>query len=201
MHEIFPTELFFLGNLSDVAVSNWLRATTFFAAFFDGGVRANNTSVSAALEQGAVVITNLDRYSPEEYVHLDNVIDIDSCEEPVPRSGRSLDDPRAGHQKRSRLGRIDDHPPRRMTSERASRIRSLGYVYADRQTERVVKCNLCGSDTHVEISRRDRYGFPAVLQLCAHCGLGFLSPRMTASEYRDFYAEYIDRLSVPITAA
>jgi SAM-dependent methyltransferase len=76
-----------------------------------------------------------------------------------------------------------------MTSERASRIRSLGYAYADRQTERVVKCNLCGSGTHVEVSRRDRYGFPAVLQLCAHCGLGFLSPRMTAGEYRDFYVD------------
>jgi hypothetical protein len=83
MHEIFPAELFFLGNLSDVAVFNWLQATTFFAAFFDGGVRGNNTSVSAALEQGAVVITNLDRYSPEEYVHLDNIIDIDACEELV----------------------------------------------------------------------------------------------------------------------
>jgi hypothetical protein len=83
MHDIFPRELYFLGNLSDVAVYNWLRASTFFAAFFDGGVRGNNTSVGAALEQGAVVITNLDRYSPEEYVHLENIIDIDVCEELV----------------------------------------------------------------------------------------------------------------------
>lgn len=80
MHEIFPDELFFLGNLSDVAVANFLRESTFFAAFFGSGVRANNTSVSSAMERGARVITNLDRYSPPEFVHMDNVIDITRCE-------------------------------------------------------------------------------------------------------------------------
>jgi hypothetical protein len=79
MHEVFPETLYFLGNLSDVAVSNWLAQTTFFAAFFAGGVRANNTSVAAALERGAVVITNLDAYSPREFVHGENVIDISRC--------------------------------------------------------------------------------------------------------------------------
>ena len=48
MHEIFPETLFFLGNLSDVAVFNYLRSSTFFASFFLGGVRANNGSVAAA---------------------------------------------------------------------------------------------------------------------------------------------------------
>jgi len=81
MHEIFPEELFFLGNLSDVAVVNLLREATFFAAFFDRGVRANNTSVASAMERGACVITNLDTHSPPELVHLDNVIDIDRCSE------------------------------------------------------------------------------------------------------------------------
>jgi hypothetical protein len=81
MHEIFPATLFFLGNLSDVAVYNYLRASTFFASFFLGGVRANNGSVAAAMEKGAVVVTNLDEYSPPELVHMDNVIDIGSCEE------------------------------------------------------------------------------------------------------------------------
>ena len=80
MHEVFPS-LYFLGNLSDVAVYNQLRASTFFAAFFPKGVRANNTTVAAAMETGAVVITNLDAYSPAEYVHLENVIDIEQCEE------------------------------------------------------------------------------------------------------------------------
>jgi hypothetical protein len=80
LHEIFPT-LFFLGNLSDVAVFNYLRSSTFFASFFLGGVRANNGSVAAAMEKGAVVITNLDGHSPPELVHMENVIDIGQCEE------------------------------------------------------------------------------------------------------------------------
>jgi hypothetical protein len=79
MHELFPS-LYFLGNLSDVAVYNRLRESTFFAAFFERGVRANNTSVAAAMETGAVVITNLDRLSPPEYVHDENVIDIERCD-------------------------------------------------------------------------------------------------------------------------
>jgi hypothetical protein len=58
-----------------------MQQATFFAAFFDQGVRANNTSVAAAMERGAVVITNLDEFSPPEYVHLGNVIDIERCEE------------------------------------------------------------------------------------------------------------------------
>lgn len=79
MHELFPS-LYFLGNLSDVAVYNRLRESTFFAAFFERGVRANNTSVAAAMETGAVVITNLDELSPPEYVHGENVIDIGRCD-------------------------------------------------------------------------------------------------------------------------
>jgi hypothetical protein len=84
MHDVFPQTLFFLGNLSDVAVFNYLRASTFFASFFLGGVRANNGSVAAAMEKGAVVITNLDEHSPPEFVHMDNVIDIERCEQ-LPR--------------------------------------------------------------------------------------------------------------------
>jgi hypothetical protein len=80
MTEIFPRRLYFLGNLSDVAVFNYLQQSTFFAAFFDDGVRANNTSVASAMELGAVVITNLDRYSPPELQHMDNVIDIERCD-------------------------------------------------------------------------------------------------------------------------
>lgn len=79
MHLLFPDRLFFMGNLSDVAVCNYLRGTTFFASFFPQGVRANNTSVNAAMEQGCVVITNLDARSPAHLVHMKNVIDIDEC--------------------------------------------------------------------------------------------------------------------------
>jgi hypothetical protein len=78
---LVPAGLFFLGHLADVAVFNYIRQTTFFATFFERGVRANNTSVAAAMEHGAVVITNLDEYSPGEYVHMRNIIDINKCEE------------------------------------------------------------------------------------------------------------------------
>jgi hypothetical protein len=77
LHEVFPSRFYFLGNLSDVAVYNHLIDSTFFAAFFPGGVRANNTSVASAMEHGAVVITNLDEHSPPQLVHMDNVIDIE----------------------------------------------------------------------------------------------------------------------------
>jgi hypothetical protein len=80
MDEIFPDRLFFMGNLSDVAVYNQLRVSDFYAAFFPDGVRANNTSVAAALEFGSVVLTNLDRHSPPELRHMENVIDINRCE-------------------------------------------------------------------------------------------------------------------------
>jgi hypothetical protein len=80
MDEIFPGRLFFMGNLSDVAVYNQLRMSTFYAAFFPRGARANNTSVAAALEFGAVVLTNLDRHSPPELRHMENVIDLNRCE-------------------------------------------------------------------------------------------------------------------------
>jgi len=93
MHELFPS-LYFLGNLSDVAVYNRLRESTFFAAFFDRGVRANNTSVAAAMETGAVVITNLDELSPPEYVHGENVIDIERCDR-LPAEPEALDAIRA----------------------------------------------------------------------------------------------------------
>lgn len=80
MNEIFPEGLYFVGHLSDVAVYNQLQATSFFVSFFPRGVRANNTSVAGAMEHGAVVITNLDEYSPPEYVHMENVIDVERCE-------------------------------------------------------------------------------------------------------------------------
>lgn len=81
MHRVFPRGLYFMGNMSDVAVFNHLQDTTFLAAFFRDGARANNTSIQSAMEHGAVVITNLDEHSPANLVHLENVIDINVCEE------------------------------------------------------------------------------------------------------------------------
>lgn len=80
MHELFPAGLWFLGNLSDVAVYNRVLECTFFASFFPAGVRANNTSIAAAMENGAVCITNLDVHSPPEFVHMENILDINQLE-------------------------------------------------------------------------------------------------------------------------
>jgi hypothetical protein len=81
MRAIFPRRVYFMGHLSDVAVYNELLDTTFFATFFRDGARANNTSLASAMEHGAVVITNLDEYSPPELVHMHNVIDLERCDE------------------------------------------------------------------------------------------------------------------------
>ncbi len=108
LHEIFPSTLWFLGNLSDVGVYNYLRSSTFFATFFLGGVRANNGSVAAAMEKGAVVITNLDEHSPPEFVHLDNLIDIGADERScrwMPERARADQPARAGDRARARLER------------------------------------------------------------------------------------------------
>jgi hypothetical protein len=70
-----------MGYLSDTAVFNHLMDCTFLAAFFEKGLRANNTSVNAAMECGCAVITNLDGHSPEGLVHMKNVIDVNVCDE------------------------------------------------------------------------------------------------------------------------
>src|SRR5262249_15724286 len=74
--------------------------------------------------------------------------------------------------------------------------RALGFDYAARETEAVRSCNLCGSEEHVEISQRDRYGFPASMRMCTRCGLGFLSPRLTPAEYEVFYRDVYRRLKL-----
>jgi hypothetical protein len=80
LRTIFGPRVHFLGYLSDTAVYNYLLDTTFYAAFFERGVRANNTTVSAAMSCGAVVITNRDGHSPGAYAHMETVIDIAQCE-------------------------------------------------------------------------------------------------------------------------
>jgi hypothetical protein len=82
--ECFGERVRFLGFLSDGALYNRLTSSTFFAAFFQDGVRSNNTSVSTAMQSGAVVLTNLDARSPPELRHLVNVIDIRQCHDRLP---------------------------------------------------------------------------------------------------------------------
>lgn len=53
-----------LGCLSDDAVSEELQAADYVLAFFEKGVRANNTTVHAALDHGCRVIANHDADTP-----------------------------------------------------------------------------------------------------------------------------------------
>ncbi len=97
LQTIFGDSVRFLGYLSDGAVYNYLKQTDYFAAFFDRGVRANNTSVNLAMQCSSVVITNLDEHSPGSLVPMHNVIDIKTCEtlptepELLARIGRNAD--------------------------------------------------------------------------------------------------------------
>jgi hypothetical protein len=80
LQSIFNGQVYFMGYLSDTAVYNHLMDCTYLAAFFEKGLRANNTTVNAAMENGCAVITNLDEHSPAGLVHMKNVIDIDLCD-------------------------------------------------------------------------------------------------------------------------
>jgi 2-polyprenyl-3-methyl-5-hydroxy-6-metoxy-1,4-benzoquinol methylase len=70
---------------------------------------------------------------------------------------------------------------------RTERIAAVGYDPATVALEPVTSCNLCGSTRLVEVARRDRYGYPIALAVCARCGLGFLAPRPSAASYAAFY--------------
>jgi hypothetical protein len=97
LQEIFNGRVYYMGYLSDTAVFNHLVDATFLAAFFEKGLRANNTTVNAAMECGCAVVTNLDEYSPRGYEHLKTVIDINRCErlpdlDEIERIGRAARD-------------------------------------------------------------------------------------------------------------
>ena len=76
LQDLFNGRVYFMGYLSDTAVFNHLMDATFLAAFFEKGLRANNTTVNAAIECGCAVVTNLDEYSPVGYEHMKTVLDI-----------------------------------------------------------------------------------------------------------------------------
>jgi hypothetical protein len=88
LQAVFNGQIYFMGYLSDTAVFNHLMDSTFLAAFFEKGLRANNTTVNAAMECGCSVITNLDEFSPKGLVHMKNVIDINLCDR-LPDAGQN----------------------------------------------------------------------------------------------------------------
>jgi SAM-dependent methyltransferase len=70
------------------------------------------------------------------------------------------------------------------------RIAALGYDYAAQATQRPAECNLCRArDRAVEVAAYDRYGYPATLVACRRCGLGYLCPQLSATQYAHFYSE------------
>jgi hypothetical protein len=90
LQSIFNGQVYFMGYLSDTAVFNYLLDSTYLAAFFEKGLRANNTTVNAAMECGCTVITNLDEHSPSSLGHLKNVVDINRCDRLPGRDDREL---------------------------------------------------------------------------------------------------------------
>ncbi len=65
-----------LGFLADELVQWELRQADAVALIYDPAARANNTTLWAALEAGATVITTLDHQSPSELVHGQTCYDI-----------------------------------------------------------------------------------------------------------------------------
>ncbi len=74
-------------------------------------------------------------------------------------------------------------------STAAKRIAALRYDYSAQAKDRLSECNLCGACAHsAKVARRDRYGYPANFVVCTRCGLGYLSPRLSAPGYAHFYS-------------
>ena len=66
----------FLGVLSDATLYRYLSQVHIVVAFFDTGVRDNNSSAIAAMQAGKLLVTNSDSYSPKWMKHGVNFLDI-----------------------------------------------------------------------------------------------------------------------------
>ncbi len=72
----------------------------------------------------------------------------------------------------------------------SKQITALGYDYGAQATHRPEECNLCSARGRaVEVTARDRYGYPATLVVCGRCGLGYLCPQLSATQYLHFYSD------------
>jgi hypothetical protein len=78
---LYGDKMRFLGFMSDDGVNHFLNKSDAAIAFFNEGVRSNNTSLYASMERGCAVIVNVDHYSPEWLEHGRNIIDINRLEE------------------------------------------------------------------------------------------------------------------------
>lgn len=80
--------------------------------------------------------------------------------------------------------------PRRRTPTREERLAAVGFDLGRLPLEEIEACDLCGGSFFIQVARRDRYGIPLATQLCAACGLVFLSPRPTAEGYAELYERW-----------
>lgn len=74
----------------------------------------------------------------------------------------------------------------------AERVAQVGYTY--KAHELVTTCPLCGGVELRSLHNRDRMGFAAESTFCDTCSFVFLSPRMTAERYADFYQHWYRKL-------
>jgi hypothetical protein len=76
LRDLFGDHLRWLGFLADDALAREIRDAHMVALFYDPAVRANNTTLWAALDAGTPVITNLDAQSPPGLIHNRSVFDL-----------------------------------------------------------------------------------------------------------------------------
>lgn len=85
LRKLFGPHFVFLGTLSEEALVDRLRRTTYVAAFFERGLRENNTSVLAAIDAGATVLTNWDDKTPAPLMGLTHSLRNESLPHVVQR--------------------------------------------------------------------------------------------------------------------
>jgi 2-polyprenyl-3-methyl-5-hydroxy-6-metoxy-1,4-benzoquinol methylase/RNase P subunit RPR2 len=59
-----------------------------------------------------------------------------------------------------------------------------------------VACNLCGSNSTIEVAHRDKYGLAVTSVMCRNCGLMYLNPRPSRNGYHGFYLQGGDKEGV-----
>lgn len=59
--------------------------------------------------------------------------------------------------------------------------------YATLATEHLTACPICETAQRLPVASQDRADFPATSYCCLGCGLVYISPRMSAASYAEFY--------------
>ncbi len=78
-------QVFFAGFLSDEAVSEYLLASRACVLIFSPAARANNSTLTSALDHGCNVLTNVDKFTPHWMLNTGAVSDLESIAAVPPR--------------------------------------------------------------------------------------------------------------------